>query len=269
MPELPEVETTRRGIEPHLRGRVIRQLLVRDHRLRWPVDPEISQWVSGQRVMAVSRRAKYLLLELERGWLMLHLGMSGSLRVLAAETPPETHDHVDILLDSDQVLRFRDPRRFGSLFFLQHLDHPLLSKLGPEPLADEFSVDYLLQRARHVRRNIKTFLMDAQVVVGVGNIYANEALFYSGIRPLTEAGKVRRARMVRLVAAVKLVLEKAIEAGGTSLRDFLREDGKPGYFRHELQVYGREGEDCFTCGGQLTSLRISNRATVYCKRCQR
>ena len=149
------------------------------------------------------------------------------------------------------------------------LDHPLLSKLGPEPLSEDFSVDYLMRRARYVRRNIKTFLMDAEIVVGVGNIYANEALFYAGIRPLTEAGKGRRARMARLVPAVKMVLAKAIDAGGTSLRDFLREDGKPGYFRHELQVYGREGEACYACEGPLTSLRISNRATVYCRRCQR
>ncbi|MEK9892658.1 MAG: bifunctional DNA-formamidopyrimidine glycosylase/DNA-(apurinic or apyrimidinic site) lyase [Pseudomonadales bacterium] len=269
MPELPEVETTRRGIEPHVKGRKIRQLLVRDHRLRWPVDAGIPQSVSGQSVISVSRRAKYLLLELDKGWLMLHLGMSGSLRILPAGTPPETHDHVDVLFDSNQVLRFRDPRRFGSLFYMKALDHPLLSKLGPEPLSEDFSVDYLMRRAKQVRRNIKTFLMDAEIVVGVGNIYANEALFYAGIRPLTEAGKVRRARMARLVPAVKMVLAKAIDAGGTSLRDFLREDGKPGYFRHELQVYGREGEACYACEGPLTSLRISNRATVYCRRCQR
>ena len=269
MPELPEVETTRVGIMPHVTGRVINQLLVREHRLRWPVDPHLSRWASGQRITGVSRRAKYLLLELEQGWLMLHLGMSGSLRVLPQGTAPLKHDHVDILLDSGQVLRYRDPRRFGSLFYLTALSHPLLDKLGPEPLSDDFSVDYLMGRAASVKRNIKTFLMDAEVVVGVGNIYANEALYYSGIRPLAEAGRVSRRRMGRLVPAVKMVLEKAIQAGGTSLRDFLHEDGKPGYFRHELQVYGREGETCYRCGGALTSLRISSRATVFCKRCQR
>ena len=269
MPELPEVETTRAGIAPHLEGAVIQTVIVREPRLRWPVSPELAQMATGQRVRAVERRAKYLLIRLDNGYLMLHLGMSGSLRILPAPTPPQKHDHVDLILDSGVLLRYRDPRRFGSMFWLNDLNHRLLKDLGPEPLGPEFSGLTLHEAARGKTRNIKTLIMDAKVVVGVGNIYANEAWYLSGIKPTAVSGRISKIRFERLAQAIQVVLTKAIQAGGTSLRDFLKEDGTPGYFRHELKVYGREGESCVGCGGALKSLRITGRATVYCPSCQR
>ena len=269
MPELPEVETTRAGIAPHLQGVVIQAVIVRESRLRWPVSEQLAQMATGQKVLAVERRAKYLLIKLANGYLMLHLGMSGSLRILPASTPPQKHDHVDLVFDSGLLLRYRDPRRFGSVFWLNDLNHRLLNDLGPEPLGPEFSGLTLYQASRGKTRNVKTLIMDAKVVVGVGNIYANEALYLSGIKPTAISGRISKARFERLAAAIQAVLTKAIQAGGTSLRDFLKEDGTPGYFRHELQVYGREGECCEGCGSALKSLRITGRATVYCPVCQR
>ena len=269
MPELPEVETTRRGIAPHVTGRRIDNLLVRDHRLRWPVAPDLAQRATGLTINDVSRRGKYLLLETVRGRLMIHLGMSGSLRVLSANVLPEKHDHIDLVFDNGQIMRYRDPRRFGSFFWLADTDsHSLLDSLGPEPLSDEFSGDYLFARSRKKNVAVKQFIMDSKIVVGVGNIYANESLFLAGIRPERKAGSISKQRYVKLAGFIKQVLGSAIEAGGTTLRDFVKEDGNPGYFRHELKVYGRGGEPCVTCGKLLHETRQGQRTTVFCRRCQ-
>lgn len=269
MPELPEVETTRRGIEPHIVGRRIDGVLVRDHRLRWPVAPELPQLATGLTIDEVNRRGKYLLLKTKRGRLMIHLGMSGSLRVLTEDVTPEKHDHIDVLMDDGRLLRYRDPRRFGSFFWLVDTDsHSLLDSLGSEPLSDEFSGDHLFKRSRKKNVAVKQFIMDSKVVVGVGNIYANESLFLAGIRPERKAGSISRQRFLKLAGYIKEVLGSAIEAGGTTLRDFVKEDGNPGYFRHELKVYGRGGEPCVNCGKKLTETRQGQRTTVFCRKCQ-
>jgi formamidopyrimidine-DNA glycosylase len=268
MPELPEVETTRRGIEPHVRGRRIAEVRVHDSRLRWPVRlPPLA----GREVVAVSRRAKYLLFSLTEGTLLLHLGMSGSLRIVPSGTTPAKHDHVDIALDSGSMLRLTDPRRFGSLHYVagEPAQHRLLKRLGPEPLSDEFTGEYLFARSRGRKVAAKTFLMDAHVVVGVGNIYANEALHRAGVRPTRRAHRLSAADCNGLAAAVKETLAAAIRHGGTTLRDFVGGDGRPGYFRGELKVYGREGEPCVRCGTRLVGIRTGQRATVYCRKCQR
>lgn len=270
MPELPEVETTRRGIEPHIVGKRVMQVRVRQPLLRWPVSPELGQALTGQTINAVRRRAKYLLVETGKGSMMIHLGMSGSLRVLDETVEPGKHDHIDIALEDHKILRFRDPRRFGSVFWLQGGDtHSLLANLGPEPLEDAFDGEYLFRRSRGRKGPVKVFLMNSHIVVGVGNIYANEALFQAGIHPTRPAGKISRARFDRLAAAVKEILIGAIAAGGTTLRDFVHEDGSPGYFRHDLKVYGRGGESCVRCGGGLKEIRLGQRTTVYCGQCQR
>jgi formamidopyrimidine-DNA glycosylase len=272
VPELPEVETVKRGIAPHLIGRCFTQTTIRDHRLRWPVDPELGSYLSGQPVLSVERRAKYLLIGLANGYLIVHLGMSGRLYFVQDGAAIEKHSHLDWLMDDGRVLRYTDPRRFGAVIWSAGADvgaHKLLAKLGPEPLAEEFDAEYLFKYSRKRKVPIKSFLMDAHVVVGVGNIYANEALFMAGISPLREAGSVSKTRYVHLVAAVKLVLEKAILQGGTTLKDFVGGDGKPGYFKQELQVYGRGGLTCPSCAGVLNEIRIAQRTTVFCKRCQR
>lgn len=270
MPELPEVETTRRGIAPHIEGRALRAVVVRQPRLRWPVPTTALEALRGTVVDAVDRRAKYLLLRTGCGSIMLHLGMSGSLRVVPAATPATVHDHIDLLFDGDACLRLRDPRRFGSVHWFD-ADGPtpaLLAGLGPEPLAEAFDGDYLYARSRGRRRAVKEFIMDGRIVVGVGNIYAAEALFAAGIHPGRAAGRVGRARYRRLAAAIKRVLDEAIECGGTTLRDFTSASGEPGYFRISLAVYGRGGQPCRRCATALTSRRIGQRATVYCPRCQ-
>lgn len=270
MPELPEVETTRRGIEPWLVGRKIIAVLVREPRLRWPIPALLGQAATGQQIDRVERRAKYLLLETAAGTIMIHLGMSGSLRVLTGDIPAGKHDHVDILLDDHRILRFRDPRRFGSIFWIKGGEtHPLLAVLGPEPLEAAFDGAYLFARSRGRKTPVKSFIMDSHVVVGVGNIYANEALFAAGILPTRGAGSIAKPRFERLGHAIKEVLASAIAAGGTTLRDFVREDGSPGYFRQDLKVYGRGGEACSVCKGLLTEVRLGQRTTVYCRRCQR
>lgn len=270
MPELPEVETTRRGLEPHLLDRRIHGVILRRPDLRWPIPAEIEQVLPGQRIEAIRRRAKYLLLDTEAGSAVLHLGMSGSLRVLPGDTPVRAHDHVDISLEDGRLLRFNDPRRFGCLLWQPAGEtHELLSGLGPEPLDGDFDGDYLFQRSRGRKAPIKTFLMDQGIVVGVGNIYAAESLFMAGINPLREAGKVSRARYQRLADAVKEILGHAITRGGTTLRDFISPDGAPGYFEQELLVYGREGENCKQCGRALRYASIGQRATVWCGNCQR
>ena len=275
MPELPEVETTRRGLAPHLEGRRVTGVTLRRPDLRWPIPPQIARCLPGERIDAVRRRAKYLLLDTAVGSALLHLGMSGSLRVLPAATPVAAHDHVDILLDKRgrdpvRVLRFNDPRRFGCLLWQAPGEvHELLRGLGPEPLSDDFDGDYLFARSRGRRAPVKTFLMDQSVVVGVGNIYAAEALFEAGISPLREAGKVSRERYHALADAVKRILAYAIERGGTTLRDFISPDGLPGYFELELAAYGRGGAPCPRCGRTMKESSIGQRTTVWCPRCQR
>lgn len=270
MPELPEVETTRRGLAPHLEGRRITGVVLRRPDLRWPIPPEVASELPGQRVLGVRRRAKYLLLDTAPGSALLHLGMSGMLRVLPARTPVATHDHVDLALDSGRVLRFTDPRRFGCLLWQPAgQTHDLLAHLGPEPLSDAFDGDYLFALSRGRKAPVKTFLMDQAVVVGVGNIYAAESLFQAGIAPGRVAGGISRERYRRLAGAVKDILAHAITRGGTTLRDFLNADGAPGYFEQELFVYGREGEACKRCGRTIRDGRLANRATAWCPGCQR
>jgi formamidopyrimidine-DNA glycosylase len=271
MPELPEVETTRRGIEPHLRGHRIARVVVRQPRLRWPVPDNLGELLTGQSIEAIHRRGKYLLIPFTTGTLLLHLGMSGSLRIVAAGEPPRKHDHLDIEVDSGHALRLHDPRRFGAALWLEGeaTTHPLLAELGPEPLTDAFDGHYLWERAKGRSAAVKTFLMDNHIVVGVGNIYANEALFAAGIRPDRAAGRIALARYQRLADEVKRVLARSITQGGTTLRDFVGGDGKPGYFAQQLLVYGRGGEPCRTCGTPLVETRLGQRSTVYCPRCQR
>jgi formamidopyrimidine-DNA glycosylase len=268
MPELPEVETTRRGIEPYIVGNKVVQVIVRQPKLRWPVSEELGQCLTGRRVLSVGRRAKYLFLETDIGKVMVHLGMSGSLRILQSSAEEGKHDHVDIVFENGCVLRFRDPRRFGSVFWLDGDEHWLLQKLGPEPLSDEFSADYLHGLSRRRKVAVKLFIMNAQVVVGVGNIYANEALYEAGIRPGTAAGRISGQRYGLLVNAIKQVLCSAIDAGGTTLRDFVREDGSPGYFQQVLSVYGRGSQPCRRCQAVLKEIRQGGRSTVYCPSCQ-
>ncbi|MCH2567898.1 MAG: bifunctional DNA-formamidopyrimidine glycosylase/DNA-(apurinic or apyrimidinic site) lyase [Pseudomonadales bacterium] len=269
MPELPEVETTRVGIGPHVIGRQVKAVVVRESRLRWPIDPGLPQYLKGQFIESVGRRAKYLLLSTSAGRLMIHLGMSGSLRVTTHDVNPETHDHVDIVFDQT-CLRYRDPRRFGSIFWLPGEEsHPLLDHLGPEPLTEALNGDYLHKMSRGRRGPVKAFIMNADVVVGVGNIYANESLYKAGIHPARAAGAISAKRYERLSACIKETLNAAIDAGGTSLRDFVREDGAPGYFSQALEVYGRAGEPCGQCGKALKEIRQSGRTTVFCAGCQR
>jgi formamidopyrimidine-DNA glycosylase len=270
MPELPEVETTRRGIEPHIVGRRVELVLVRQPKLRWPISPELSQVLTGQTIVSVSRRGKYLLLGSDNGRVMIHLGMSGSLRILPTDVPVEKHDHVDFIFANETLMRYRDPRRFGSIFWLPAGDgHVLIDNLGPEPLEETFSTDYLFARSRGKKVSIKLLIMNSHIVVGVGNIYANEALFLSGIRPDRAAGSVSKARYQKLVTAIKHILAQAIASGGTTLKDFIRENGQPGYFKQSLAVYGRAGEDCLNCERPLKEVRLGQRTTVFCTRCQR
>lgn len=271
MPELPEVETTRRGIEPFLTGNTIVRADIRERRLRWPIPTALDREIRGRSVGGVRRRAKYLLLDTDAGTAILHLGMSGSLRILDAAQQPQKHDHYDLVLDSGRLLRFNDPRRFGCLLWEQgNVDrHPLLATLGPEPLGRDFDGDYLYQRARGRKIAIKAFIMDAKIVVGVGNIYASEALFRAGIHPLRAAGRVSLTRMIALASAIRSVLEDALRQGGTTIRDFVGSDGLPGYFAQDLAVYDRDGEPCTQCGAAIRSVVTGQRSTYYCLRCQK
>ena len=271
MPELPEVETTRRGLAPHVEGRRVTGVILRRPDLRWPIPAEVGEQLPGRRIAAVRRRAKYLLMDTDAGdSALLHLGMSGMLRVLPGDTPVGAHDHVDLALDSGRVLRFTDPRRFGSLLWQPAgTEHELLRGLGPEPLSDAFDGDWLFARSRGRSAPVKTFLMDQRIVVGVGNIYAAESLFRAGISPTRAAGKVSRERYVALADAARTILAQAIERGGTTLRDFLNPDGAPGYFEQELAVYGRAGLPCPACARPLRQARIGQRTSVWCPRCQR
>jgi len=271
VPELPEVETTRRGIAPALMGRTVSRVVVRERRLRWPVPASLGSKLTGQVIDSVERRAKYLLLGTRRGTLLAHLGMTGSLRILDPDTPLLTHDHVDILLDSGRCLRFNDPRRFGCLLWItgDPSRHRLLSGLGPEPLQEGFDGAHLWLRARGRRLAIKCFIMDASVVVGVGNIYASEALFRAGIAPTTPAGRVSRTRMAALAGAIREVLGEAIAVGGTTLRDYVNADGLPGYFRQKLFVYERQDQPCRRCQTPIRHRVLGQRSTYSCPACQR
>ena len=270
MPELPEVETTRRGIEPHLTGQKVKVMVVRQPKLRWPVPEALPERVAGQVISSVERRGKYLLLNIAGGAVMIHLGMSGSLYLVAEDQPAAYHDHVDLVLESGMALRLTDPRRFGSVLWQAGGEsHELLEKLGPEPLSDEFNADYLIRKCNGRKQAIKQLIMDSHIVVGVGNIYANEALFSAGIHPKRQAGRVSAIRLARLVEEIKQVLARAIEQGGTTLKDFVGGDGKPGYFKQELNVYGRAGKSCHNCNANLKEIRLGQRSTVYCPECQR
>ncbi len=274
MPELPEVETTRRGIAPHLEGHRIERVVLRRLDLRWPIPEQIRSQLPGQHIDTVARRAKYLLVGTAAGTALIHLGMSGSLRLVPADTLPGKlpgkHDHFDFQLDSGKLLRLTDPRRFGSLLWQACGEvHPLLAGLGPEPLGPDFDGDHLWRGSRGRRGAVKNFIMDGHVVVGVGNIYASEALFAAGIDPHRSAGRISRQRYARLADAVRRILAYAIRRGGTTLRDFISPDGMPGYFEQELMVYGRANQPCKHCGTTIRSAIIGQRNTFWCPRCQR
>lgn len=271
MPELPEVETTVRALRPVLADHAIHAMIVREPRLRWPVPDGLPARLAGARVATVERRAKYILVRTDRGTLILHLGMSGKFCLCRADEPAEKHDHVDIVTDNSHILRYTDPRRFGAMLWTDAApeQHPLLAGLGPEPWDTTFDGDHLYRLSRRRTGPIKAFLMDGRIVVGVGNIYANEALFRAGIRPTTAASRVSRARYGGLARHVRAVLAEAIEAGGTTLRDFAAGERQAGYFRVALAVYGRGGQSCRRCGGTLREIRVGGRSTVYCPACQR
>ena len=270
MPELPEVETTRRGIEPHLLNKTIKSVTVRHRGLRWPIPANLEKQLAGQRVNSITRRGKYILLGIKNGTVIIHLGMSGSMRCIKCSEPAEKHDHVDFVVGKN-CIRFRDPRRFGAILFTNDdpLQHKLLKGLGPEPLDKAFNGDYLFDRSRDRKIPIKQFIMDSKVVVGVGNIYASESLFYAGINPNRAAGKISKDRYQQLAKAIKKVLRAAIKQGGTTLQDFTNSDGKPGYFAQELLVYGRAGQPCKSCSKSLKEIRLGQRSTVFCTHCQR
>ncbi len=270
MPELPEVETTRRGIAPAVTGHLVQRVVVRDRRLRWPVPQALSRELPGARITAVRRRAKYLLLDTDRGTVLIHLGMSGSLSVVPAGSPPSAHDHVDIVLDRGNCLRLRDPRRFGAVLWTRGNPerHRLLAGLGPEPLDPAFDGETLRARLHGRRRAIRDVLLDSHIVAGVGNIYANEALFRAGIDPRRAAGRISRERCTRLVHSLRAVLREAIRAGGSTLRDFRRADGRPGYFQLDLRMYGRDGQPCRVCGTPIRRQVLGARSLYFCPHCQ-
>jgi formamidopyrimidine-DNA glycosylase len=271
MPELPEVEVVRLGISPYVIKQAVVDVIVRHLHLRFPIPYQLKKILIGQPIQEIQRRGKYLLFLFPHGTLILHLGMSGSLRVLTKATLPKKHDHVDILLSSHHCLRYNDPRRFGAILWTdQHyLKHPLLVSLGPEPLSPQLTSNYLLAKAKKKKTPVKSFLMNSQVLVGVGNIYANEALYRAGIHPSTPAGKINKSQWQNLCRIIKAVLRKAIKQGGTTLKDFVNSDGKPGYFKHHLLAYGKAGTPCTKCGVIFEEIRITQRTTVFCPRCQK
>ena len=269
MPELPEVEVCRLGISPHVIDQTVTQVIVRNAQLRWPIPEEVRK-LNGQKVEAIDRRSKYLLLRFKTGTLLIHLGMSGTIRVISDSTPAAKHDHFELALSNQKLLRLNDPRRFGAvLWFADNIDEQgILTKLGPEPLSDDFCHGYLFAKAKNRKVAVKTFLMNNQVVVGVGNIYANEALFQAGILPTAIVSTINETRFDRLTDIIKQVLNQAIAQGGTTLKDFTQADGRPGYFAQSLYVYGRAGKPCLICQTQLEEVRQSNRSSVYCPNCQ-
>lgn len=271
MPELPEVETTLRGLAPHLTGQIVTEVCIRNAQLRWPVPHNLPKLLRGQTVRELQRRAKYLLMRFDHGTLILHLGMSGSLRVLNSHVPPDKHDHFDLVMENGTIMRLRDPRRFGAVLWHRGEPggHPLLARLGPEPLQGGFDADYLYRATRKRSAAIKLVIMDNQVVVGVGNIYANEALFRAGIKPQLAAGRLSHARCKKLVSEIRATLGEAIKAGGSSLRDYVDSDGKQGYFQQHYWVYGRANEACRQCGSAIKQIRQGQRSSFYCPVCQR
>lgn len=271
MPELPEVETSRRGITPHLEQQRIAAIIVRQKQLRWPITPGLNTKLTGHTIQQVSRRGKYILIVTDNGTVLLHLGMSGNLRILPKDTPPLKHDHIDFVLESGKCLRFNDPRRFGCVLWTSHdaATHPLLETLGPEPLTDDFNTDYLYQATRNKKTSIKQLIMNSKIVVGVGNIYACEALFAARILPTKAANLFSKKDCAKLVAAIKPILQRSIDIGGTTLRDFVNSEGNPGYFKQMLTVYGRTGLECVTCKTILQEVRLNNRSTVFCSKCQK
>ena len=271
MPELPEVETTRRGLSPHVVGRRVASVHVYDRRLRWPVPARLSADLAGRTIEALDRRSRYLLFRLGADTLLVHFGMTGSLRAFTAAPQRRAHDHVDLILDNGVTLRYHDPRRFGAVLWVRGPAerHPLLAELGPEPFSPAFDADYFHAETRRRSAAIKLVLMDNRVVVGVGNIYANESLFRAGIRPTTPAHRVSKARLARLIEAVRSTLDDAIAKGGSTLRDYVDSDGEPGYFQLEHYVYGRAGLRCRVCGSSIRLIRQGGRATTYCPACQR
>jgi len=271
MPELPEVETSRRGIEPYLKNKTITNITVRQHNLRWPIPENLPALAEGQKIREVCRRAKYIYLKLDNGNIIIHLGMSGSLRICTKKTPPEKHEHIDITVTGNKTLRLRDPRKFGCVLW-QADDinkHKLLKALGPEPLHEHFDAHYLHKKACGRKCTIKALIMNSHIVVGVGNIYASEALFRAGINPKRKAGNISLPRLHRLVDAIKLTLSLAIEEGGTTLKDFTGISGQPGYFAQKLLVYGRQGEQCSQCGKPIKQVTQQARSTFYCPSCQK
>lgn len=270
MPELPEIETTRLGIGPEIVKQIIDRVIIRHFGLRWPVAADLADLLTGQKIISVGRRSKYLLLSLTSGTLIIHLGMSGSLRIVTADTALIPHDHIDLVLTNGRCLRFNDPRRFGSVIYTRYPpeNHALLSHLGPEPLSSDFCPEFLSTKLAGRKIPVKNAIMNAQIVVGVGNIYANEALFRAAIHPLRPAGNLTDTEIIRLIQHIKTVLQNAIARGGTTLKDFLNPNGKPGYFKQELKVYGRGNLPCLECGTQLEELRLQNRTTVLCPVCQ-
>jgi formamidopyrimidine-DNA glycosylase len=269
MPELPEVETVLQGIKPLVEHQVIRGIVIRQPKLRWDVPKGLQRKLLNQKIIKLERRGKYILFHLQLGTLLLHFGMSGSLTVLSKLIDPKKHDHIDLLFD-DFYLRYTDPRRFGALLYTEGdpQDHPLLAKLGIEPLTKAFNGEYLYRKARSRKLSIKQFIMNHQIVVGVGNIYAAEALFLAKLNPLTPANQISKVQYQQLATAIKQVLKEAIKKGGTTLKDFKNSEGKMGYFKQKLNVYDREGLPCVNCQQPLKAIRIQNRATVFCSTCQ-
>lgn len=271
MPELPEVETTRSGIAPHIENNIISNVIVRNRNLRWPISSGLKNKLSHQKVIAVTRRAKYLLIQTEAGTLIMHLGMSGSIRILKSKESVEKHDHFELQFKDGCCLRLRDPRRFGAVLWTKDdpLTHKLLINLGPEPLDNEFNADHLYQKSRNRKITIKQFIMDNKIVVGVGNIYASESLFLSGINPRRQAGKITKQNSEDLTAAIKKILRQAIKQGGTTLKDFTSSTGKPGYFQQQLKVYNRFNEPCLKCNKAIKQITLGQRSTFYCPNCQK
>lgn len=271
MPELPEVETTISGIKPHITGKTITNVIIREHRLRWPIPENLPEILKGQKVLSVSRRAKYILIKFHHGTLLLHLGMSGSMRFINKNFEVAKHDHVDFIFKNSKCLRFHDPRRFGAILWTSENvnQHKLLRHLGPEPLHNDFDVNYLYARSRNRSLSVKQFIMDSKIVVGVGNIYASESLYLAGIHPVRSAGRISKARYLKLCNAIKNVLTNAINQGGTTLRDFSNTDGKPGYFKQKLNVYDRADLPCKKCNHPIKCITQNNRSSYYCSHCQR
>ncbi len=271
MPELPEVETTRLGIAPHIKGQTIKNVIVRNKNLRWPITATLKKDLLGRQFEKIDRRGKYLLCYTDHGCMIMHLGMSGSLRIINKNIKPEKHDHLDIMFASGNILRFHDPRRFGSVIWTRKdpLQHKLIKDLGPEPLSKDFNGTWLYKRSRKRTQAIKNFIMDSHHVVGVGNIYASESLFLAGISPKRKAGNVSLERYERLTKAIKKILKQSIKQGGTTLRDFFNSEGKPGYFQQQLNVYGRAGQPCKKCKSKIKEIKLGQRSSFYCPVCQR